>query len=345
MPLSTSSSNRRQAARSQRLNIVLFSTTFLVLCAASIMLRTLFSLEVLSNVGSLGDPKDYYLSYRGFGGKYLDPAVLYFGKQGTARHMKSADVLFLGSSRINYAMQDGAYAKNRLKRLGMTHYTLGFGSAEAGLFPLNVIRKHDLRPKFVVVNAEFEYFVDHFSSGAIEAMQLTLFEYRKLIFEEQSSYYVQRQLHAALPHWSALTFRPSEWVCHRCRTTGTWILPQSSHLLFPIKESGDLWQGAPHPGKLSDIQKKSANLFKEEMDKRRIKIIITHVPYPTGHRRWAELFARHLDSPLVAPVLDDLYTIDPTHLSPQSARRWAEAFFTELEPVLRPNSGTSSQRP
>ena len=308
------------------------------------MLRMIFPLEVLTLAGPVGDPNDYYLALRGFGGYHLDHPVLYFGKQDTAQHMKSADVLFVGSSRINFALQHTA--KERLGHLGLTHYMLGFGYGEADKFPLTIIRKHDLRPKYVVVNAEVEFFVDRCSTAATEVMRLTLFEYRKIIFEEQRSHDFQGHLHSVLPHWSALAFRPCQLELSRCKSDGAWAVPQNYPWApTPIEDPGDLWHGVPHPGKLSDVQKVAANRFKEEMDKRGVKIIVTHVPYPSGHRRWAELFAKHLNAPLVAPVLDGLETCDDNHLNPRSARRWADAFYTELESVLRPNSGTSSQRP
>ena len=87
---------------------------------------------------------DYYLAHDH--GGHVDHHVLYFGTDADAlAHLKRAEVLFLGNSRLMFAARPGVFDAFFTER-GLRYYVLGFGFREADRFPLAIIEKFDLRP-------------------------------------------------------------------------------------------------------------------------------------------------------------------------------------------------------
>ena len=64
-------------------------------------------------------------------------------------------------------------------------------------------------------------------------------------------------------------------------------------------------------------------------------IVITHVPNNESHEGLARYLAATLGLTLVDPVLPPLATFDQAHLTPESSRRWTQAFLEELAPTLQ----------
>src|ERR1700730_14891282 len=86
-------------------------------------------------------------------------AALYFGLEPEANdHMVAAQVLLLGNSRLMWAFSTKATDK-AFHDLDIRYYLLGFGANERVRFPSAIIRKYQLRPKAVIVNAD-PFFID-----------------------------------------------------------------------------------------------------------------------------------------------------------------------------------------
>ena len=68
-------------------------------------------------------------------------------------HLRAADVLFLGSSRAQFALSTNSVRRYFADR-GIRPYLLGFGYNEGGGFALSIILKHRLKPKAIVVLAD-----------------------------------------------------------------------------------------------------------------------------------------------------------------------------------------------
>ncbi len=147
--------------------------------------------DLLAGDGLADD--DYYLS-SDIGGQ-VDHHVLYFGldEKATA-HLQAADVLFLGNSRVMYALRPQVL-RPAFAALGLDYYGLGFGFREADRFPLAIIRRFDLRPRVVVVNAD-GFFGGGLSTWAEVVNRDTAFAARKIRWEIEIAHNV-RQPHAA----------------------------------------------------------------------------------------------------------------------------------------------------
>ncbi len=256
---------------------------------------------------------------------HLDHVALYHGAYGTPRYLRAADVLFLGNSRLMFGFAPDVL-DDLSRRLGLSYYLLGFGHSEPAPFPMAIVRRFDLRPRFVVVNAD-PFFVGDTSPYARTVAAMSAFDARKVLFEGAAYHLAHTYLDAWLPQWPNLADGRRTFTLYRSRRTGAWLGPAAYPSAVPFRESDD---APPVPPQCLEV----ARRFKEEMDARGTRIVLTFVPSPAGCRSYAEQFARLLGVPLVAPRLDGLETFDHSHLTPASARRFTAAFAAEFDRLL-----------
>ena len=80
-------------------------------------------------------------------GGHVDHHVLLHGMDAeTLRNLQRADVLLMGNSRLMFALRGEALRQYFVMR-GLRPFALGFGHEEQHQFPLEVMRRHHLRPK------------------------------------------------------------------------------------------------------------------------------------------------------------------------------------------------------
>ena len=149
--------------------------------------------------------RDHYLA--GDIGGQVDHHVLFFGLDPDAHaRLRTADVLFVGNSRLMFALRP-VVLRPAFGALGQSYYALGFGFREADRFPLAIIRRFDLRPRVVVVNAD-GFFGGGLSAWAEVVNRDTAFAARKLRWEAETAHDVRRAVHIVAPNWLALFGRP-----------------------------------------------------------------------------------------------------------------------------------------
>ncbi len=270
---------------------------------------------------------DYYLAHDH--GGHVDHHVLYFGTDPAAlEHLQAADVLLLGNSRLMFAARPEALDPH-FERLGFRYYILGFGFREADRFPMAIIERFDLRPRLVVVNAD-GFFVNRLSDFARVVVKDTPFGAWKFRQEAETGHEVRRRLHELVPNWVDQFGRPGfpwrrELVIYRSRTNGAWQLSPWPQGHRPV---GGRALDLP---RLDDREVAAARRFKEALDRRGSRLILTYVPTPRPLGGGPELLARLLDVPLVAVHPPHLMTEDGDHLDEASAMAWSEAFVIGLE--------------
>lgn len=262
-------------------------------------------------------------------GGHVDHHVLYHGTDaGATANLRGSDVLLLGSSRLLFALtrQD---LRSFFPRHGLTYYMLAFGHREHDDFPLAIIRRFDLRPRLVIVNAD-RFFVGDRSDWADRVVGDAYFDAWKLSFEAEAAHAVRRVLHDWWPHLPDALRGTREFIAYRSREDGTWVVATSFAGL-----------GAPMAPASTDAADpdttwlQHARAFKAEIEARGGRLVLCQVPAPNASPASARWLAEQLGVPLVAPRLDGLSTVDGSHLSRESAARFAEAFFRDLDPVVR----------
>jgi hypothetical protein len=259
-------------------------------------------------------------------GGHIDHHVLYHGIDARARErLRAADVLFLGNSRLMFALE--SRLMRSLAPAGIRYYVLGFGHEEQDDFPLGIIRRDDLRPAVVVVNAD-HFFASDSSDWADRVIDESDFDAWKVQVEGELAHAVRRRLHRVVPHYVDLRRGEREVILYRSRDDGTWFV------------ANDFGAGAAFdwpPGdreRPSDEALRDAAAFKRELDERGARLVLCLVPGPNVSLHRAQVIADHLGVPLVVPDATDLRTIDGSHLSYDSAARVAASLLARLRPHL-----------
>jgi hypothetical protein len=264
----------------------------------------------------------------------VDHHVFYFGLDPVVQeHVRAADVLFLGNSRLMSALRPAVLRPFFASR-GLEYYVMAFGFREGDAFPFALLRKFDLRPKLVVVNAD-GFFGAALSPWADVVQRDTAFAARKFRWESEAAHEVRRVVHQVVPNWFRLLgfpglAAPRGTISYRSRRDGT-------SELSPWPEGGEVITEPDLAGpRLGRDERDAAVNFKAELDARGSALVLTFVPTPEpmaggGPARFADL----LGVPLVAPTIVGATSYDHSHLTEASAHDWSKAFVAALDPLLR----------
>ena len=273
---------------------------------------------------------DYYLAHDR--GGHLDHHVLYYGTDAEAmRHLKAADILFVGTSRMMFAIRSRVFTPWAAAH-GVTYYALGFGHRDGDLWVREVIRRHELRPKLVVANVD-GFFGRALSEWAERVRKDSTFGARKLMLEGEFGHESRRVIHRVIPNWIDLYGRPgypfgNEFIAYRSRTTGVWSI---SPWPEPVMEAPALDYGA---GPVGPRIGEPARAFKAELDAIGAKLVLTYVPTPDDAGGNPVALGVMLGVPVVGMDVDGLTSHDGSHLSEESAVFWSRRLAQDLRPHL-----------
>jgi hypothetical protein len=273
---------------------------------------------------------EYYLAHDR--GGHLDHHVLYHGTDPEAmRHLREADVLFVGTSRMMFALRSRVLTPWAVAH-GIKYYALGFGHRDGDEWVLDIIRRHDLRPKLVVVNVD-GFFGRARSVWANRVRRDSMFGAGKAQLEGEIGHEVRRAIHRVIPNWIDLYGRPgfafgNEFIAYRSRENGTWTVspwPEPTMAVaeerFSIQPVGDRIGGP-------------ARAFKSELDRRGAQLVLTFVPTPDSAAGDPVALGALLGVPVVGMGVEGLTSHDGSHLSEESAVFWSRRLTQDLRPYL-----------
>lgn len=340
------SASRRFPLRARALAepLLLFGALFLTLLVATGFVTALVE-RVRSRVDLFTNSQrppdgEHYLARDSRG--YVDHHVHMFGTDPElVQRMRDADVLFVGNSRILYALRPDV-ARPYFGSRQLRYYMLGFGFKEADAFPYTLILKWDLRPRLVVVNVD-GFFGGGFSDWADVVMRDTPFAARKFQWESEIGHDVRTWFEPVLPNWLTIFGAPGMNVrpgitTYRSRRDGTFALtpwPEAAGFRAPADNGAS-------PGRR---ELDAAERFKDELERRGARLVLTRVPAPfTFGGASPTAFAKALGVPLVMAEPPALTSSDGSHLSEASAHDWSRLFLDELDPVLREMALESDDR-
>jgi hypothetical protein len=281
-----------------------------------------FTLEIAT---AAGPPAGHFLAHDR--GGHVDHHVLLHGMDDdTLRNLREADVLLMGNSRLMFALRGGALRQYFVMR-GLRPFALGFGHEEQHRFPLEVMRRHGLRPKVVIVN------VDNFFGGVTSAwgervLRDSVFDAWKVEFEATTSHQVRRALHQVVPHVPDLWDDEREFIIYRSERDGAWFIATQFGRGARLET---FYRGRDH---VRPHNIELARAFKTAVEASGAHLIFALVPGRDVSLTHAQMLADVLGVPLVAPEVPDLRTMDGSHLTDESADRYASVFFQHLDPVL-----------
>jgi len=265
-------------------------------------------------------PPDAFFIYST--GDELSQMVLYHGLGDSIDHARQADILFVGDSRMPLGLREEVIVPEAAK-LGLRVFSLGCGHVEKVRFALDLIRKHDLRPKLVVVAGGPHVFEDALSEPAEQAEELTHWQAWKTWTEAEGAWAIQMRLHSWLPKidWfgPGLSF---PWIVYRSSRTGWWLPAREPNGSYPVRVAKE----APSYEKYLPL----AREFKEELDRRGAGLVLTVVPYGDTRSGHLPYLARELGVPMVVPGFDGMFTSDGSHLNRASARQYSKLFWSRF---------------
>jgi hypothetical protein len=317
--------SRRDRAAARAILVSVAVLAGLLVTGWALWQRTPLRSREMDIVTAASPPPDHVLAHDR--GGHVDHHMLLFGTDAEMlRNLRQADVLLVGNSRLMFALRGEALSQYFLPR-GLKPFALGFGHEEQHEFPLEVMRRHRLRPRVVIAN------VDNFFGGVTSpwgerVLADTTFGAWKVVGEATASHAVRRVVHRIVPHVPDLWLGEREFVIYRSRRDGSWFSATRfgrGAPLMPFYKGPDIVR--PHNLQL-------AREFRDAVTQAGARLIFVLVPGRDVSLTHAQMLADQVGVPLVAPEVEGLRTMDGSHLTDVSAARYAPVFFQHLDPVL-----------
>jgi hypothetical protein len=267
---------------------------------------------------------DHYLGYC-HGSAYgdYDHGAFWFALEPTARaSAASADVLFLGNSRMQFGFSAPAlgrwFAAN-----GFRYYLLGFSHLENATFIGPLLQRLHAKARAYVINLD-GFFTDQETLPGSDVMRGP---------DTRVRYVAKRNWQAF--HRLICTWQPvlcgNGMSFYRQRETGEWRLDG-----FAGRNRSDAEVELPVDAARVAREKVDAEKFIAGLSVDRRCVFLTYVPSPERNdRATAAALASALGLPLISAKIEPMRTFDGSHLDRESAQRFVEAFFQIGEPRLR----------
>lgn len=254
--------------------------------------------------------------------KELSHPILYYGLGESIERARQADIVLIGNSRTQLGLREQPIT-SAAEQLGLETFNLAVGHGDGVFFAFDLIRRHDLRPKIIVVNGGPFIFNKNHSRWAREVTKMGPWNARKAVLEGTASWWLTSRLHRLLPRVEYFDGRlTSRWIHYRSSANGWWRNVLEPSARYPIRR-GEEREAFPRALEF-------ATEFKREMDARGTLIVMTTVPYrlvETNHLPW---LSDKLGIPYVLPSYEGLQTSDGSHLSPESATQFSNDFFEQF---------------
>jgi hypothetical protein len=250
------------------------------------------------------------------GGGNLDHTILWNDIYSSIDDARRADVLFVGSSQIQFALPSHSVTAFE-RRTGLRAFSIAVpgGGYE---FPIALIEKFDLRPRIVVAEIA--------------------------IFRPPGDIPESRRVREA-SRWSGISsvlesrLGTATWSVGR-RALPVFFAPHASQVLLRSSEDGTWWPiGWPHRdvpvadgGGPMRWSTPAARGFTSKLAARGARLVLTCIP---GTVRGcsilaAEPLATALAVPALVPHVDGLSGMDMAHLCPLSGKRYGRVLLREL---------------
>jgi hypothetical protein len=266
---------------------------------------------------------DRYIAYCN-GASYGDyeHGAFQFGLEPSATNFaRSADVLFLGNSRLQVAFSTAA-TTNWFSTASARFYLLGFSYGE------NVIFAEQLLPRVLPQARVYIINIDDFFERHETPPVTALFHDPKARERYESKRFWQSIHEPVCKRFAA--FCGTDPVIFRSRETGAYIKRVDKQLIVPVSFDQDRDQN------LIDSDTSAAINFLSHLPVPGKCVLLAMVPTVGTKIGNANAIARALGKELVTPeILTELLTFDGSHLDRPSAERWSWAFFQSAGSRIR----------
>jgi hypothetical protein len=295
----------------------------------------LFWIPKVLNCRTNTDPSTFlaYCNSNDFG-DFEHGAFLWNLEPAAVKALQNARVLFLGNSRVQFAFSTTA-SEAYFREIKTPYYLAGFTYYENMVFAQKLIEKYKLHPRAVVINSDDTFFRNKLLSTPAAMLRPKT---ESLFWKTFYGYLLKDgYAHLARPLCETAPFLCGQTLqtLWRRRETGEWLWQETfanKNTFKPITPSSR----APAPDE-SDMLKieSAAETFFGTLALRHECIILTVIPNSVStDEPIANRVGRKFGLPVILPRVDNLGTIDDSHLNGDSAERWSSAFLIDAAPTF-----------
>ena len=257
-------------------------------------------------------------------GDFEHGAYLYSLEPEAVAAAARADAIVVGDSRAQFAFSAEAVRRYFTAR-GIRYYLLAMGYGSTSPFALEMLRRHGLRPRVLIVNTEpfFTREMTAVPAAVLQGDMRTMLDYRRKRWF--------RPVHETICKRLRPLCEPASGAIHRRIGDGAWrwdgVLVDGS-LAMPFAERTIAPEEKNAAGQV-------AKAFVEELRLDGRCVLVTAIPGTSADtRQVAAAVAQAIGGAAIVPTLDGLASLDGDHLNADSAERWSEAFLREAEPSI-----------
>jgi hypothetical protein len=326
MNLQSTPTGKSNYALTAARNLFLVDQTrsYLLVILVAVLAAYIYSLRAQSIFAcpATGYSPDTYLAYchATHYGDY-DHGAFWFGMEPNIRETaRTADVLFLGSSRMQFGFSTDT-TNNWFSANSTTYYLMGFAYWENYLFEQELLRRLQPAAKVYVIN------IDTFFENTETVPAKIVMHDDEATARYQTKHDWQR-VHARVCTAIALLCG-SDQAFFRSRETGRYFLQGGRIYKIPVSYDDVVDQ------KLVNDYVARGTQFLAGLPVDHECILLTMVPTDRTHSATARAIANSLGATFIAPEPDKLTTFDASHLDHSSADRWSKAFFEIAGPQIR----------
>ena len=269
---------------------------------------------------------DRYVAYcnaSGYGD--YEHGAFWFDLEPSAQNFaRNADVLFLGSSRTQFAFSTTTTA-DWFSSASARYYLFGFLDYEGLTFAEQVLRQVKPKARVYVIDVEGGDFFRQWESPMAQAVLHDPAE--RMVYERKRLWQrVHESICKAVP-----IFCGHQYAFFRSRATGAYDLEIGHYRPTNAPVSYD-------PVVTEDVVKRNTAVATEFLSHLRVQkecVILTTIPMVETKIGNAKAIASALGEDLVMPEIQGLLTFDGTHMEKKSAERWSSAFFQAAGPKIR----------
>ena len=258
-----------------------------------------------------------------------DHGAFWFGLEPAARQAASrAQVLFVGNSRIQFAMAAPAVAQ-WFDRRSIPFYSLGFSHYESITFLAPVLERVQPHPAAYVINVD-RFFAEWLSPTTQRVVQER--DARTRYDEKRFWQRLHKPVCGAAPMLCG-----HEFAVYRTIGNGQWFTSGTKP-----DQHVDVAEGPPIDAEQWPHFIDLAGKFVSGLQVDRQCIVLTIVPSAKTKRAEARAIAQALGVPFIVPQVAGLTTFDGSHLDSRSAALWSAAFLEAAGPVLEHCTGAGT---
>jgi hypothetical protein len=250
-----------------------------------------------------------------------DYGAFWFSLEPTATAAAAdADVLFLGNSRMQFALSTDATGQ-WFSSVQAKYYLLDFAYNGKFKFEVPLLRKLAPKPSVYIINLDL-FFEQSEAQPARAVMQDGTVEAR---CERKQKWQNSHRGICERFQWAC----GNEAAFFRSRPTGAWVVTGGRFNSKPVSYDDSIDK------QIVQSYVASGDEFLSNLSPQRDCEILTMVPTMNTPLGTAKAIARALGRPLIAPKLSELNTFDESHLDVDSAQRWSAAFLEMAGPQIR----------